>query len=214
MIEFLAALGALGLWFWALAAVVILAAVISVENEKFTVTTPVVVVGIAALIWLSKFDVFGWARHNMGTIAIAIAVYLSVGVLYGVVRYMFYVHKVADKLDTYAHRYGYNTKALTKKQASDFALNAGLRNFPMKVADSKGRITFWMIYWPFSAPWTLINEPVTRFFNFAYGRIAGLLQGIANRAFRGVTIVEDEPVLKSADREIKGLTNGRVQLNG
>ncbi len=193
MIEILAALGALGLWFWALAAVVILAAIISVENEKFTVTTPVVVVGIAALIWLSKFDVFGWARHNLGTIATAVAIYLAVGVVYGVIRYMFYVHKIADRLAEFANDYGYNVAALTKSQASSFANREGLRNFPLKVADSKGRITFWMIYWPFSAPWTLINEPVTRFFNFAYGRIAGLLQGVANRAFRNVTIVEDEP---------------------
>ncbi len=211
MIEILAALGALGLWFWALAAVVILAAVISVENEKFTVTTPVVVVGIAALIWLSKFDVFGWARHNMGTIVTAVAIYLAVGVVYGVIRYMFYVHKIADKLATYAHDHGYNIAALTKSQAATFASYTGVRNFPLKVADSKGRITFWMIYWPFSAPWTLINEPVTRFFNFAYGRVAGLLQGIANRAFRNVTIVEDEP---KPEREIKGLTGGRQQLNG
>jgi hypothetical protein len=209
MIEILAALAALGLWFWALAGVIILAAIVSVENEKFTVTTPIVVIGIAALIWLSgASNVLGWARENIATIIAGVAIYLVVGVIYGVIRYMFYVHKIADRLTDWAKDYGYNVSALTKSQAASFAARERLANFPLKVSDSKSRIIFWGIYWPFSMPWTLINEPVKRFFNFAYGRMAGFMQIVADRAFRSVKIVDDPTP------EPKGLTGTRQQLNG
>lgn len=191
MIESFAALMALGFWFWVSAMVVFVAAIISVENEKFTITTPVVIIGIAGLIWLSRFDVWGWLSANAATVAIAVVVYLIVGVIYGALRYMFWVHKIADQLTEWANLNDYNVGALTSGEATHFKITAGLRNFPVRVADSKGRITFWMIYWPFSAPWTLINEPIKRFYAFAYGRIAGILQGITNNAFKGVNIIPD-----------------------
>lgn len=189
--EFFTVLATFGLWFWLLATAVIIAAIISVENEKFVVTTPIVVAGVAGLVYLSHVDVIGWVTANLGTVATAFGAYLVAGVVYGVIRYIFFVHKIADRLAEWANQYGYNPKQLTRQQARDFASYAGVRQFPIKVADSKKRITFWMIYWPFSAPWTLVNEPVKRFFNFAYGRVAGLLQGISDRVFSDVEIVDD-----------------------
>lgn len=206
--EFLTVLGGLSLWFWLVAAVVFLIAVVSVENEKFSVTTPVVVLGIAGLIWLSGArGVFDWVRDNIGTIALATLVYLVVGVVYGFIRYVFYVHKIADKFSDWSHSRGYTGKSVTQSQAYEFARHARINSFPLKVADSKSRIIFWCIYWPFSAPWTLINEPVKRFFNFAYRRMAGTLQGVSDRAFKHVEIVAD-PV-----KESKGLTGGRQILH-
>lgn len=204
----LASLAAFGLWFWMLAAIVFVAAVATVENEQFKVTTPVVIIGVAGLIWLSHSNVLSWVKLHYITLILALVAYLVIGVIYGFVRYVFYVHKIADLLAKWVNDKGYTIAALTQTQASDFARMANVRHFPLRVADSKGRIIFWSIYWPFSAPWTMINEPVKRFFSFAYGRMAGLMQGVANRAFKNVTIVADPVPVP------KGLSGDRVQLNG
>lgn len=50
----------------------------------------------------------------------------------------------------------------------------------------KGLIMTWMSYWPWSAAWTLVNDPVRRMFRAIYHEIAGQLQRIADRAWKGV----------------------------
>jgi hypothetical protein len=63
--------------------------------------------------------------------------------------------------------------------------NAGIRgSIPPTAAENRARIVAWMTFWPASMTWTLINDPVRRFFAAAYDAIVGLLQGISNRAFR------------------------------
>jgi hypothetical protein len=43
-----------------------------------------------------------------------------------------------------------------------------------------------MTYWPWSALWTLINDPVRRFFCWIYEQISGVLQEISDRAFQNI----------------------------
>lgn len=55
-----------------------------------------------------------------------------------------------------------------------------------QAAQHKARIITWMSYWPWSATWTLVNDPVRRIFRTLYHEIAGQLQRIADRAWAGV----------------------------
>jgi hypothetical protein len=54
------------------------------------------------------------------------------------------------------------------------------------VSRCKSQIITWMTYWPWSALWTLINDPVRRFFCWAYEQLSGTLQAISNRAFQDI----------------------------
>ncbi len=54
-----------------------------------------------------------------------------------------------------------------------------------KARDHKAQILGWMIYWPWSLIWTLINDPVKRAFKWIYHQIQDLLQKISDRAFKG-----------------------------
>jgi hypothetical protein len=51
---------------------------------------------------------------------------------------------------------------------------------------NKGRIVSWMTFWVWSGLWTLINDPVRRFFNWAYQSLSGTLQRMSDRAFDGI----------------------------
>lgn len=54
------------------------------------------------------------------------------------------------------------------------------------VAKNKSRIVSWMTYWPWSGLWTLINDPVRRFFNWSYTKLSGTLQQISDSAFKDI----------------------------
>ena len=59
-------------------------------------------------------------------------------------------------------------------------------NIPPKVSEHKALITSWMTYWPISALWTLINDPIVRLFDSIYYGIAEYLQAISNKKFAGI----------------------------
>jgi len=73
-------------------------------------------------------------------------------------------------------------KALFKEFASrEHGVN--LSSFPPKANDNKGKIIFWMSYWPFSATWTLINDPITRLYRFIYRRLGAVFEKISHAMF-------------------------------
>ena len=186
---FIAGAATLGLWFWIIAAVAFISIMISIEWERFTVATPVAIVAIGLLMWISRFHPLEWLSANAGTLTIWIAVYLTVGIFWGVVKWFFYLMAVRDDLMAYREKEGIEKgTSLNEEQKVNFIrLNRrGLTTIPPRASESKARITFWCIYWPFSMPWTLLDEPVKRFFSFVFNRIVNLLQGMSNRLFKDI----------------------------
>lgn len=52
--------------------------------------------------------------------------------------------------------------------------------------DHKARITLWMMYWPWSLAWYMINDPIRRFFHWIYRRIQGILEQISQHVWKDV----------------------------
>jgi hypothetical protein len=50
----------------------------------------------------------------------------------------------------------------------------------------------WLVYWPFSAAWTIIHDPVKKAFKWIYRRLQGVYESIAIRLYRGI---DDRPKL-------------------
>jgi hypothetical protein len=51
---------------------------------------------------------------------------------------------------------------------------------------NKSRIMMWMGYWPFSALWTMIDEPIKKAFRAIYNYISSTLQRISDDAFANI----------------------------
>lgn len=47
----------------------------------------------------------------------------------------------------------------------------------------KEKIVIWILWWPTSAFWTILNDPLLRIGNWMYARLQGMYARIANRAF-------------------------------
>lgn len=58
------------------------------------------------------------------------------------------------------------------------------KEFPLKVSDYKAKIYGWLIFWPFSATWTIFNDPIRHFANFVFHNISGTLQKISDNAYK------------------------------
>lgn len=55
-----------------------------------------------------------------------------------------------------------------------------------RVRNNKRRILTWMVYWPWSMFWTVLNDPVKRLFKYIYAKMKAVYQKIVDRAFKGV----------------------------
>lgn len=110
-----------------------------------------------------------------------ICCYLIIGVLWSFAKWFLFLVK---------KRYALEGKKLKEYSRYDIPL----------VKDNKDKIILWMVYWPWSAIWTIINDPVRRFFDFVYMRISGLYQKISDRIFKDViSYVKENEYAKKED---------------
>lgn len=60
-----------------------------------------------------------------------------------------------------------------------------------QIGDNKARITSWIVWWPWSALWTLLNDPIRRLAEFIYNRLQTTYQAVANSVFSKFAVDED-----------------------
>ena len=75
-----------------------------------------------------------------------------------------------------------------KKYWTIYVRQTGTRRSILKplVSRNKRRILLWMAWWPWSAIWTVINDPVRKIFRTLYNSIKGWLQAVADRMYRDI----------------------------
>jgi hypothetical protein len=179
---------ATGIFFWVVAALAFVVIMVSVEYEAFSFTSGAFIIFGALLVWLSGAHPITWVRENQILLLEIIGAYFVMGIIWGVVKYMFFLKGVQQRLREFRASRDI-MGPLKEKDRVDFIASERYRikSLPPRVRDSKKQIIFWMTYWPFSMPWTLINEPVKKFFNYVYHKLAGMLQGMSDRLFRDIS---------------------------
>lgn len=90
--------------------------------------------------------------HNPAQTLMIFAGYLVAGTIWSIAKWFFYLKRIRN---SYEDRSYFN-----------------IENY--KVKENKERITHWMIYWPLSSIWTLINDPVKKAFEFILSQFGGL----------------------------------------
>ena len=154
------------------------------------------VVGLVLALWfLANINVFLLAVLNpMVTLAV-VAGYLALGSLWSVIRWYIHVTNEVDRYQntvlpritadfaTWVKNNDMDKRWSEADRKAEFAKYAkGQFKLP-NPAKSKDLILLWMIYWPMSAIWTLVNEPVVRFFKYVYSKLTNTYQRIVRSAF-------------------------------
>lgn len=55
-----------------------------------------------------------------------------------------------------------------------------------QVADNKSKIITWMVYWPWSFFWTILNDPIRRLFRRIYNNLREFYQKMSDKVFADV----------------------------
>lgn len=103
---------------------------------------------------------------------------------------------------------------LFKEEWGDHISEKGYRGvffeFKPKYRDHKGQIFLWACYWPWSALWTLLSDPIKKIWDGIIHSVRGLLESISARSFRDVEQYDPEKAKEQERLKLRG--NGRCDL--
>lgn len=174
------------IWFWCLIALVcvLLFAFIDHDNGAGATVTLIVFAFVQQL--FGDFKVFNYVKENPLHTAKWVALYFVAGTLWSIAKWWFYVRTQREDYDEKKRRYldrndvdGDVIPSSLKRGWADFA--------PEKpsAANNKEKILRWMSFWPWSALWTLINDPIKKLFKAIYKRLQNLYQRIVDHVWKG-----------------------------
>lgn len=198
-----------GFWFWGLFGVASLLILLALEKESGGWAVFVAGVALAAMLGLGNSSWLAWLFENPLNFGSAVIGYAVVGVGYSIVKWRAFVCHVArmyrqkrthwlqnrlkmgfDESINALYYEALKTGKLTGtvKEEWDEHLGSvyGWRTKKPEYSQSKDRITGWMIFWPWSCLWLVINDPVRRFFGWVYETLGGLYRSIADSAWEGI----------------------------
>src|SRR3989338_8426221 len=189
-----------GLWFWLLVIGVtgLMFLWAEVESTFFTVLT--IVIGLAVFHFLSDARVFSHIFANPGSTLLFLAGYAAAGVAWSLVKWTVYVKKQRALYDEELERFkGYKNSPDSipmvgwkghpeEAQQREHFMESNwpkLVNYKPMAKRNKDRIVSWMVCWPWSMSWAIINDPVKHVFGYVFRKLQGSYQMISDRTFKG-----------------------------
>jgi len=147
-----------------------------------------------------KFGVHfsGLVNHPVFSIE-AFVVYLVVGVLWSFGKWYFFLSKVREKYLELKDEYSSSLQSLY--HAVDSELNFykrvdynSLDKNPNQISEAikpqvsahKASITRWIICWPLSFVWTMLNDPLRKLADTIFSHIKSVFQKMSDKMFHGV----------------------------
>lgn len=206
-----------GFWWWALLALIIVADIFFLENDNGTGATISLIIFGAVMIFLGDWNPFPWMAANpLETVGIVLG-YFVAGTIWSVIKWYFYCLNIRDRYnelkDEFFKEHGITGNKLPMtlkkewKNHTDWVRGLGRgKDIPPSAAKNKGKILTWMTHWPFSAIWTLLNDPIRRVFIWIYKYMASGLQKISNRLFASIIVEFDEGDEDDADDDFEPAT--------
>ena len=148
-------------------------------TESIGIATVGLGIVLTALQLFSDVHPFSYIINDPIRSVVIGALYILVGVGYVWLKWFSYVNTAVRKI----------SEIMTSSSTNDIEFacrRAGYKSIPLKVSDYKTKIIGWMAYWPISAVWTLLNDPLRRLYDAIYNGIAASLQAISDKAFSGL----------------------------
>lgn len=152
----------------------------------------ILLVTFGTLALFGNFNIFYEIQTHPIISVICFFSYFVVGTLWSFGKWWFYVRRCVENFREErkkfydAHKDLPDCTAISSAEI-DNKWKQRLRSYSHlkkpSVRENKRRILTWMMYWPFSAIWTIINDPITRLFKSIFKNLKFIYQGIVDRAF-------------------------------
>lgn len=186
------------LWFWILLAVAALVVGVCVARESFGKATLSVMLTFALLGFLGDFNVLHWLRENAVAFLVYLVAYFAIGTVWSVGKWWFFIRRRRDEYNEQKSAFllqngitdGLLPESLKTRWrdyvSSSYECRGRAARFPPRVRDYKGKITAWMMYWPWSFVVTIVDDPIRKLFNAIFRAIQDVFQRISDSAFKDV----------------------------
>ena len=182
------------LWFWILFVIFVCVMVACVENDSTSGGV------LTIILFLCLFTFFGtgmegihWVIANPNLSLGFLAAYVAIGLFYMFLKWISFTRGVRRRYKVSRQNFLANYNADGEfipdelKQAWQSRLTTEQRHmlngFPP--GEYKSQLVDWMLFWPFSALWTLINDPLRRLAETCVEMFHGVLAQIGKSASKG-----------------------------
>jgi hypothetical protein len=156
-------------WFWLFLSISVVFIVTVTESEDtypfhwfIPILIPVILYFTGCKEEISR--ALSYIQENPLNIVLIFFGYLAIGTVWSVVKWYFYLINLREEFREYRT-----------------LLNSDGLKFNVKY--NKERILSWMTYWPFSAVWTLINDPIKKTFQKIFKSLESKFQKISDSVF-------------------------------
>ena len=188
------------LWFWVVSAAFFGLMIYWTEDDSNFFAG----IGLAAFVWtmasVNGFSIIAspwlWAKWA--------AIYFVIGTVWSFFKWVSYSYKVRDQLrkhkDTFIKKTRVTLRANGTFEDTDFAGFADYLNdqhylgynrsietrsdVEPAMSDNFGDMVRWIVWWPFSAFWTILNDPIRRIAEFIVKRFQGVYESISGFVFK------------------------------
>jgi hypothetical protein len=188
------------LWFWVVSAAFFGLMIFWTEDDSNFIAS----LTLAAFIWImATVNDFSIIANPMLWVKWA-AVYFAVGTAWSFLKWFSYLHRVKDELRKHKENYVHKTKVELQDNGQFFDEDfAGFASYlsdmrylgkamqpetrgdcTPTMADNFRKLVRWIAWWPFSAFWTILNDPIRRLVEFIVRRLRTAYDGLANRVFK------------------------------
>lgn len=193
--------------FWFAVFLFFCAMVWCIEDESNIAAAITLVVGVFVIWWLSGHGVpsMVWVVDHLLYLVLSVLAYVAIGSAWGVLKWWFFLHNRADDYEARKVEYQQAFKEYTRemdaradanrkanpqwvdtRQYTDYKSYLQDRyHFPPLPSENKSRIMLWMVWWPWSAIWTLLNDPLKRLYRFVYQRLVSVYTRMSYAVFGG-----------------------------
>lgn len=185
-----------------------------VENEKPGFATISLLATALAFYFCTGMNPFLLALQHPLLAVLVLVGYFVVGVLWSVAKWWFFVRGQAEEYYKCRQDFLFQKKlpantVFTPELLTEFhegtirRANPGPAEWPFEATNygsnrlyrlrqrpsvraNKYRILTWMMFWPWSATWTIINDPVKKLFKEIFNRIKSVYENVANNIYKDI----------------------------
>lgn len=158
--------------FYFLSGLILLSLFVAVERDNGVIATITMLVAGLIAYFVYDFNVITWTIANINTVIMWVVAYFVIAVLWAKGKWALLIRAMlrAMKVEGYT--------------SGKFYFRGRYQHVPARASENKESIMMWMMYWPVSMTWTIINDPVRRAFNAIYDVVANSFQKDSDAVFK------------------------------
>ncbi|QIG77818.1 hypothetical protein EVB64_231 [Rhizobium phage RHph_TM61] len=196
------------LFSWVLFAVLIGFVGIIEENELPIPAFIVFIVGLTALQYYTDLKAWTYVYENPWYFLLYVVIYIIAGIVWSHAKWVLYLQEIkryhpTSIKEAEAHalvvekrneeyrsthpEYKCQSVDVNKEAIEYTTKRFRLKSLPPKASEKKVAITSWLMYWPISALWTVVDNFVLNLFNNLFELIRASYQQVSDRIFADFT---------------------------